>query len=464
LKKRGFDVVWWGSAAVVACALALFAGLSGHGMWAAVGACIGLGGVGILIVRLDRARLAIERARHDTESVLQCLSSGLLSTDLEGRITRCNPAAERILGQQVESMRGHTLHEIFGTSAPLLSQKLLRSLREETPVQRFEMQLARPEGPPRPIGLSTSLLYGLRGDKTGLLATFQDLSDVRRMQERMRRADRLAAVGHLAASMAHEIRNPLAAIANSVDMMRDELVVHGEQRRLMDLVVKESERLNRILDDFLEYARARPLNAQVVPVRDALEEVVTLMRRHPDIDRKLQVDLNDTTAGSALASIDEEQLKQVYVNLALNACDAMGGTGVLQIHLERSFGADVGLAEAPYVRVRFRDSGSGLEPGQEASIFEPFYTTKSQGTGLGLSIAARIVESHGGRLEARNHSQGGAEFTIDLPEVTGSVQTSARQQQQQEDGKPSTHEEESVVDGEPVGDRDSVMEELNNGR
>jgi two-component system sensor histidine kinase PilS (NtrC family) len=463
LRER-FDVVWWGSAAVVACALALFAGLSGHGLWAAVGACIALGGVGILIVRLDRARLAIDRARHDTESVLQCLSSGLLSTDLEGRITRCNPAAVRILRQSSESMRGRTLQEVFEVSAPLLSQKLMRSLLDDTPIQRFEMQLARPDGPPRPIGLSTSLLYGLRGDKTGLLATFQDLSDVRRMQERMRRADRLAAVGHLAASMAHEIRNPLAAIANSVDMLRDELVVHGEQRRLMDLVVKESERLNRILDDFLEYARARPLNSQVVPVRDALEEVVTLMRRHPDIDSNLRVDLHDTTAGSALASIDEEQLKQVYVNLALNAFDAMDGSGVLHIHLERSFGADVGLAEAPYVRVRFLDSGAGLEPGQEASIFEPFYTTKPQGTGLGLSIAARIVESHGGRLEARNHAQGGAEFTIDLPEVTGAVEAARRRQHQQVDEDASTHNEESVVAGEPVGDRDSVMEELNNGR
>lgn len=455
-------MVWWGSAAVVACALALFAGLAGHGMWAAVGACIALGGVGILIVRLDRARLTIERARHDTESVLQCLSSGLLSTDLQGQITRCNPAAERILGQEAASMRGRTLEQVFGSAAPLLGQKLSRSLQEDTPIQRFEMQLVRAGELPRPIGLSTSLLYGLRGGKTGLLATFQDLSDVRRMQERMRRADRLAAVGHLAAGMAHEIRNPLAAIANSVDMLRDELVVQGEQRHLMDLVVKESERLNRILDDFLEYARSRPLNSQVVPVREALEDVVTLMRRHPDISPSMQVSLQDSTAGGALASIDEEQLKQVYVNLSLNAFDAMGKSGNLQIYLERSFGGDVGLAEAPYVRVRFRDSGPGLEAGQEASIFEPFYTTKPQGTGLGLSIAARIVESHGGRLEARNHSQGGAEFTIDLPEVTGEV--AVRNQEPNwgaQEGIPV--QQETVVDGEPVGERGSVMEEQSNG-
>lgn len=462
--RRGLEVVWWGSAAVIACALALFAGLAGHGMWAAVGACIALGGVGILIVRLARARLLLERAQHDSESVLHCLSSGLISTDLEGRITRCNPVAERILGQQSAGMHGRTLEEVLGVTAPMLSQKLTRSLQEEAPIQRFEMQLAQGEGPPRPIGLSTSLLYGVRGGKAGLLATFQDLSDVRRMQERMRRADRLAAVGHLAAGMAHEIRNPLAAIANSVDMLREELVVQGEQRHLMDLVVKESERLNRILDDFLEYARSRPLNSQVVPVRDAIEEVVTLMRQHPDIDRALQVELQDCTAGGVLASVDEEQVKQVYVNLALNAFDAMGKSGTLQIKIERSFGGDVGLAEAPYVRIRFRDSGAGLEPGQEATIFEPFHTTKPQGTGLGLSIAARIVESHGGRLEARNHSQGGAEFTIDLPEVTGEVEPRESKGDWESAAGIPVQQSESVVAGEPVGERDCVMEELSNGR
>jgi len=433
-------------------------------MWAAVGACIALGSVGILIVRLARARSLLERAQHDTESVLRCLSSGLISTDLEGRITRCNPVAERILGQKLETMLGRTLEELLGVSAPLLSQKLMRSLREEVPIKRFEMQLARLDGPPRPIGLSTSLLYDVRGGKAGLLATFQDLSDVRRMQERMRRADRLAAVGHLAAGMAHEIRNPLAAIANSVDMLREELVVQGEQRNLMNLVVKESERLNRLLDDFLEYARSRPLNAQVVPVRDAIEEVVTLMRQHPDIDRGLEIELQDCTAGGVLASVDEEQIKQVYVNLALNAFEAMEKGGLLQIKIERSFGGDLGLAEAPYVHISFRDSGAGLELGQEATIFEPFHTTKPQGTGLGLSIAARIVESHGGRLEARNHERGGAEFTIDLPEVTGEMESRQPRMEGESDEGILVQQSGSVVAVEPVGERDCVMEELNNGR
>ncbi|MFQ5600497.1 MAG: nitrogen regulation protein NR(II) [Candidatus Krumholzibacteriia bacterium] len=411
--------MWWGSATVVACGVALLAGVSGHGMGAGIAACVALGGVGILIVRLDAVRRQLERLRSDTASVLQCLSGGLITTDLQGRITRFNPAAERILGLQPADLRGRTLEEVFGTRAPLLHRKLMRSLQEGAPIHRFELQITQPQGPPRPICLSTSLMHSSRGERYGLLATFQDLSEVRRMQERVRRADRLAAVGQLAASIAHEIRNPLAAISNSVDMLREELPVRGEQRRLMALVVKEGERLNRILDDFLEYARLRPLDSSVVPVRSGLEEVVTLMRRHPDIDKLLEIELVDRSAGNVLTCIDEEQMKQVYVNLALNAFEAMCHRGTLCISVDTCFGGDLGLAEAPYVCLSFRDSGPGLEPGGESTIFEPFHTTKPQGTGLGLSIAAKIVESHGGRLEGATHPEGGAEFCIYLPEVTG---------------------------------------------
>ena len=243
------------------------------------------------------------------------------------------------------------------------------------------------------------------------------------MQERVRRADRLAAVGQLAASIAHEVRNPLAAIANSVDMLRDELPVQGEQRQLMDLVVKESERLNRILDDFLDYASSRPLDTQVVPAATALAEVVALMRRHPDIGDEIDIVLEDRTDGTALTCIDPEQMKQVYVNLALNAFEAMEHQGTLAIVVEHcnsaELDADEEAAESTYVALRFRDTGPGIESGQGPFIFEPFHTTKPGGTGLGLSIATKIVESHGGRLEGANLPGGGAEFSIYLPEVTG---------------------------------------------
>jgi two-component system sensor histidine kinase PilS (NtrC family) len=410
-------VVWW-IVAAAACSAALLLGAAGQGTWAAAVACLALVLAALLQVRLAASRQELRRLFEDTESVLDSLSGGLLTVDLHGRIGAFNPAAERILGVRAAEVRGRTLAAAFAERAPLLHAKLERSLRERTPIHRFELQLAPSAGGEgRPIGLSTSVLRTASGENRGLLATFQDLSDVRRMQERVRRADRLAAVGELSASIAHEIRNPLAAIANSVDMLRDELPVRGEQRRLMDLVVKESERLNRILDDFLEYARVRPLRAVVVPVSRAVDEVVTLLRCHPDIGDHLDIRVDDRTGGRGVACIDEAQMKQVYVNLALNAFEAMGHRGTLRVTIESASGDEVGLADTPCMRLGFRDTGPGIEPGQEATIFEPFHTTKPHGTGLGLSIAARVVESHGGRIEAVSLAEGGAEFSIYLPEA-----------------------------------------------
>lgn len=407
-------VVWIATAA--ACCVALLAGASGRGAWAAATACFALVLAALLQVRLAASRLELRRLVDDTESVLDSLSGGLLTIDRLGRIRAFNPAAERILGVRAAAVRGRTLDEAFGTMVPLLCEKLQRSYGERVPIHRFEMQVAQAPGGTRPIGLSTSLLKTPHGEELGLLATFQDLTDVVRMQERMRRADRLAAVGELATSIAHEIRNPLAAIANSVDMLRDELPVRGEQKQLMDVVVKESERLNRILDDFLEYARVRPLQSQLAPVQRALEEVVTLLRCHPDIGDDLTIRVHDR-AGGRWACLDEAQMKQVYVNLALNAFEAMAHRGTLDVSIEACDGDEVGLADTPCVRLAFRDSGPGVDPAHAGSIFEPFHTTKPHGSGLGLSIASRIVESHGGRIEVDSPPGGGAEFSIYVPEV-----------------------------------------------
>lgn len=406
-------MVWIVAAA--ACGAAVFLTARGQSAWAAATACLALVLSALLYLRLSGARTEQRRLSDETEAVLNSLQGGLLTVDREGRIRNFNPAAERILGMRGDDVRGRTLRDAFGAAAPLLFEKLERSLRERTPIHRFEMPLASGSNG-RPIGLSSALLRTATGEDRGLLVTFQDLSDVVRMQERVRRADRLAAVGELAASIAHEIRNPLAAIANSTDMLRDELPVRGEQRKLMDLIVKESERLNRILDDFLEYARVRPLQAQVVPAGAALDEVVTLLRCHPDIGDELKIHVDDRTGGGAMVRIDESQIKQVYVNLALNAFEAMQHRGTLTVVTERCAGDEVGLVDLPCVRLRFRDTGPGLPTGEDAAIFEPFHTTKPHGTGLGLSIASRIVENHGGRIDATTLEQGGAEFSVYLPD------------------------------------------------
>jgi signal transduction histidine kinase len=149
------------------------------------------------------------------------------------------------------------------------------------------------------------------------------------------------------------------------------------------------------------------------------------LRCHPDIGEEISVRVDDRTAGQATAFLDEAQIKQVYVNLAVNAFEAMSHKGTLHITVEERDGAEAGLEDRPCVRLRFRDTGPGIESGEEAAIFEPFHTTKPQGTGLGLSIAARIVESHGGRIEAVNAAEGGAEFSVWLPESVGGSEVDA---------------------------------------
>jgi len=154
----------------------------------------------------------------------------------------------------------------------------------------------------------------------------------------------------------------------------------------------------------------------VAPAAHALDEVVTLLRCHPAIGAELAIRIEDLTGGRASVRVDEQQIKQVYVNLALNAFEAMEHGGTLSIVIETCAGDDVGLLDTPCVRLRFRDTGPGVAVGEETAIFEPFHTTKPHGTGLGLSIAARIVESHGGRIDVATHPEGGAEFSVYLPD------------------------------------------------
>jgi two-component system sensor histidine kinase PilS (NtrC family) len=242
--------------------------------------------------------------------------------------------------------------------------------------------------------------------KRGVIAVFKDLTEVREMEERMRKADRLAAIGELSAGIAHEIRNPLASISGSIEMLYNELELAGDDKRLMQLVMRESDRLNRIINDFLEFARLRPPTRRAVSVSKCLVEVVTLLRNNPAVKNGVETEIR-SASDDVVVEFDEEQMKQVMLNLAINACEAMHGSGKLVIETKRT--AD-GRA-----KVVFQDEGCGIGDEARAHLFEPFFTTKEGGTGLGLAIANKIVEAHGGRIEARNRSGGGAEFSVVLP-------------------------------------------------
>jgi len=374
---------------------------------------VGLGG-GLLADRAARrereAALAAadwRRARVEVGNVLDNLSSGLLIVDRQGRVVQLNPAAERILGVFAEEVAGRDLDEAFGASLAGFAETICTVLAGGPTLGRGEQNIVRWDTVVVPVGLSVSHLRDAAGEVTGAIAIFQDLTEARRMRERVREADRLAAVGELSASIAHEIRNPLGSIRGSVEILAGELDLTGQQERLLQLILKESARVNTIIDEFLAFARLRPARRRPVAVGALLDDVL-LEARQQVLFKGGDVAVEARAADPGLQVLaDAEQMLQLFLNLALNACEAMEYRGRLVL---AAGPADDGCCE-----LRVSDSGPGLSDEAKARLFTPFFTTKKHGTGLGLPMVARIAHAHDGTVEAADSPTGGAEFRVRLP-------------------------------------------------
>jgi two-component system sensor histidine kinase PilS (NtrC family) len=356
--------------------------------------------------QLQNAESELKQLKIDTDNILNQMSSGVLLVDSTGKIVSINPAAEQILEVDRDDVQNLDLNAAFESLMPELANELMAALRLNTSKMRHEMTIKRPSGMPLPLGISISLLKDESGKQRGAIAVFQNLTETRQMQERMRKADRLAAIGELSAGIAHEIRNPLASISGSIEMLYNELALDGEDKRLMELVMKESDHLDRIISDFLEFAGLRHPSKDEVRVPECIEDVLILLRNNAEFRCRIKTDIQPDCA-KRTACFDEEQIKQVFVNLALNASQAMPDDGCLVI------GATID--EEDWLHIAFLDEGPGISAEVRSRLFEPFFTTKDGGTGLGLAIANKIVEIHGGRIEVKNRESGGAAFTIVMP-------------------------------------------------
>ncbi len=276
------------------------------------------------------------------------------------------------------------------------------------PVGRGELKIVRWDTVVVPLGVSVSHRRDAAGDANGAIAVFQDLTEVHRMRERVREADRLAAVGQLAASIAHEIRNPLGSIRGSVELLAAELRLEGHHQRLLELILKESGRVNTIINDFLSFARLRPPHRRPVRVGEFLEDVTLQVRQQVAFKGGgVQVEMRIAEPRLEVA-LDAEQMTQLFLNLALNACEAMGYAGRLVLTAGRAPGQD-GCEFAVL------DTGPGLSEEARDNLFTPFFTTKKEGTGLGLPMVARIVHAHEGSVEVGTSPAGGAEFRVRIP-------------------------------------------------
>jgi two-component system sensor histidine kinase PilS (NtrC family) len=381
---------------------------------------IGINDVAFLVVGLLSARLTERQSRSDVrliaatqslaslralhERIVESIRSGVVTTDLEGRIFTFNAAAEEITGYKAADVRGQEASIFFGDLAEHISDSLQAAEAGETS-PRFEASCLTPEGLRVRLGFSIFPLFAESGETTGLVITFQDLTEVRALEEISRRQDRLAAVGRVAASIAHEIRNPLAAMRGSIQVLRSEVDGNSAQAELMEIILRESDRLNRIITDYLTYARPRASALVAEDVRDLLRETFTLLRHSDELreDHHLEADLPEEPM---MALADAAQLKQVFWNLSRNALQAMPQGGTLSVELKRQANGRLSIV--------FKDTGRGMTPEQVEHLFEPFSSTTG-GTGLGLSIVYQIIREHGGTINVRSREGQGTTITIELP-------------------------------------------------
>lgn len=255
-----------------------------------------------------------------------------------------------------------------------------------------------------PVGATYSSLCDAEGRLLGTVAIFQDLTERKQIEEQLRRADRLAAAGQLAAGIAHEIRNPLAAISGSIQLLHEELKGQGHEQ-LLELILREADRLKLITGQFLGQVRVPVPPGRGCDLVATLDETLFLLEQSEEYRSSVRVEFEKRVEALPVQA-ERDRLKQIFWNIGLNALQAMPRGGTLTV-LVRA-GEDHGAVE-------FHDSGEGIPAGQMSRIFEPFYTTKSRGTGLGLAIARRLVEDLGGRIEVESRAAGGATFRILLP-------------------------------------------------
>jgi len=344
-------------------------------------------------VQLKDTSGALESLQAQHENIIQAISCGLITTALDGRITLVNAAARRLLGAG-DGMLGKIVSELFLDPLPVFGTERTHGEVRFQPENAFR----------KTFRVIVSSLTGSGQEIVGYVYTFDDLTEIRRLEREVRMQDRLAAVGRLAAAIAHEIRNPLTSIAGSVSMLSGAEMTE-EQHQLLKIVTRESERLNNIITDFLAYSRGKQYRFDRVDLVPLLEDTLTLLENRLIKDKAgIHIERNFKVR-EALTLADGDKIKQVFWNFCQNAEKAMKDGGTLTVSLE-IVGDDW--------QVSFADTGHGMSPQQTEKIFEPFQSGFEGGTGLGLAIVYQIAQAHEGKVWARSRLGEGTTFIFRL--------------------------------------------------
>ncbi len=327
------------------------------------------------------------------ENVIHSIRSALITTDLEGRITLVNTPGQKVLERTASSIYGRHISDLFVDRLPHL----------ESVSAQCEVRGLTPSGKEKTFDVNVTALIIPEQGTIGYVYTFEDRTELRRLEGEVRMRDRLAAVGRLAAGIAHEIRNPLASIAGSINVLSDVTPFNEEQKTLVNIITRESTRLNAIISDFLVYSREKSFKFSRMNLIPLLEDALVLLANRSQA-KELNI-VRDYAVPEAFATIDGDRIKQVLWNLLENAVRAMNGKGTITVSVR---------AMGDFLQVGVRDTGPGIAPNLTEKIFEPFQSQFEGGTGLGLAIVYQIVQAHGAKIFVRSTSGNGAEFILEI--------------------------------------------------
>lgn len=345
------------------------------------------------------------------EWIIRSITSGLITLDGHGRIILFNPAAEKIFDVKADQTIGRGVTDVL----PFLVNYLKdgnEDLHHDThsPAGFIDLPYPGQDGEKKSIRFSMSPLRIPEGDQRGQILVFQDITEMRHIEEEMKKVEGLALIGELAAGIAHEIKNPMASISGSIQMLKEGLSKDDVNSRLMDIVLREITRLNHLVNDFLLFARPKPANINEFDLNQLIVDSLEIFKNSGKWNEKMKVE-TDFRDAISLES-DPEQIKQILWNIFLNATDAMPDEGLLQISTEITDSQEVADPAQRMVRITVKDNGEGFSKRALTHLFTPFFTTKRGGSGLGLAIVKRIVEGLDGKVSGRNNPDGGAEITI----------------------------------------------------
>ena len=369
-------------------------------------------------VQLQKKETDLRELETLNQNIIQSMGSGLLTLDADEKITFINRAGEEITGLRFLEVYNKPLKEVFPQC------EIPGDVYYGSP--RWETVFRRKDGMDLHLGFSISTLRDSKEMVRGKIVIFQDLTRIMEMEEQVRRSEKLAAIGQLAAGIAHEIRNPLASVSGSIQLLKRELKLDLENKRLMDIVLRETDRLNALISEFLLFAQPSQKQCESVDVKYLIEDTLDLFVNNPEWRKKIELRKN-IEAGIRLRA-NPEQIRQILWNLIVNAVQAMSEGGTLtvtskMVHEDEAgekytpesyHGVKMGNLGASYVEISIGDTGIGIRPENLDKIFDPFYTTKESGTGLGLAIVYRIIEDYHGNISVKSELGRGTVFTIRL--------------------------------------------------